>query len=160
MPIHLQSTLFKLHCPGWVRAWLVVLALVMVTCTVLAMGTLTGLISTSPTLKPATAKTTNQPQLRPIGRSLVTIRPFGFEPAEITRPAGPFFLEVQNRSGLPEVVLQLDREAGNRIIRENVPRKKLDWLTITDLPPGRYLLTEEQHPAWVCHITITTGKKE
>ncbi len=90
-----------------------------------------------------------------IETELVTIRRHGFEPQEITRPADPFVLAVENRSGLEEVTLRLDRVAGNRLKEVNVPRKKLNWRDAFDLPPGRYVLTEANHPDWVCNITIT-----
>src|SRR5712692_10393847 len=39
---------------------------------------------------------------------LVTITPGGFNTAQITSPAIPFFLLIENRSGLSEVSLHLD----------------------------------------------------
>jgi hypothetical protein len=112
--------------------------------------------------KPASTKTAggeNQTQTNPttvrIETELVTIRRHGFEPQEITRPADPFVLAVENRSGLEEVALRLDRADGNRLKEVNVPRKKLNWRDAFDLPPGRYVLTEANHPDWVCNITIT-----
>jgi hypothetical protein len=86
---------------------------------------------------------------------LVTITRFGFEPRELTRPQGRFFLEVDNRSELSEVDLRLNVEHGNRLHRKRVPREQLDWIEPLDLRPGRYTLTEANHPEWVCPITIT-----
>lgn len=86
---------------------------------------------------------------------VLTIRPTGFEPSELTRPQGRFLLAVNNRSGLAEVNLRLDRVAGNRLREVRVPRNKLDWREFVELPPGRYLLTEAGQPNWVCSITIT-----
>jgi hypothetical protein len=101
------------------------------------------------------SQTQTQPTPARIETELVTIRRHGFEPQEITRPAGPFFLAVENRSSLEEVTLRLDRVGGNRLREVNVPRKKLDWRDALDLPPGHYVLTEANHPEWVCNITIT-----
>jgi hypothetical protein len=134
----------------------VLILFILITSTVLALKAWARFNSTSLPTGRTTVATQNQPQPVRIARALVTIRPFGFEPADITRPAGPFLLEVHNRSGLREVVLRIDREAGNRLYEERVPRRKLDWRTIVNVPPGRYLLTEEGHPTWVCRITITT----
>jgi hypothetical protein len=86
---------------------------------------------------------------------LVTITRFGFEPGEITRPQGKFFLEVDNRSELSEVDLRLEAEHGNRLHQKRVPREQLDWLQELELRPGSYTLTEANHPEWVCRITIT-----
>ena len=86
---------------------------------------------------------------------LITITAVGFEPAEITRPQGSFFLEVDNRSGLAEVDLRLDSEQGHRVHQKSVQREQLDWYQPLDLHPGRYVLTEANHPDWVCRIIIT-----
>lgn len=86
---------------------------------------------------------------------LITIRPTGFEPASITRPRGKFLLAVNNRTGLDEVSLQLDSQAGARQDSVRLSRKHHGWRKLVDLPPGRYVLRETNHPDWVCHITIS-----
>jgi hypothetical protein len=86
---------------------------------------------------------------------LVTIKPSGFEPAEITRPQGSVLLAIYNRSGLEEVNLRLEVESGPRLREVRVPRKRLDFKEIVDLHPGRYRLTELNHPEWNCTITVT-----
>ncbi len=86
---------------------------------------------------------------------LVTVRPHGFVPAEITRPRGRFLLAVNDRSGLEEVDVRLFREAGGVEREVKVNRKKPDWRELVNLPPGRYVLTEAAHPEWGCRITIT-----
>lgn len=99
-----------------------------------------------------------EPQSRdnePDEGEVITIRPRGFDPPEIVRTHGRFTLMVENRSGVEEVSLRLDREAGSRLHNVRVERKQLDWRQGVDLPPGTYILTEENHPEWVCRITIT-----
>jgi hypothetical protein len=86
---------------------------------------------------------------------LITITSTGFEPAELTRPNGRFLFAIDNRSGLDEVDLYLERETGGRV---NVPlsrRGKLAWREILDLPPGAYLLRARNDETWRCRITIT-----
>lgn len=90
-----------------------------------------------------------------IDGEIITVTRGGFEPSEITRPMGRFALFVQNRSGLEEVTLRLDRVAGNRLREVPVNRNKLDWDDVLDLTPGNYVLTEANNPDWVCNITIT-----
>lgn len=85
---------------------------------------------------------------------VVTIRATGFEPSRIKRPAGRFLLAVDNRCGLEEVRLRLDREFGVSIHQANVRWDKLDWRQMLSLQPGTYLLTEENHPTWACRITV------
>ena len=86
---------------------------------------------------------------------LVTITPHGFEPREITRPQGRFLLMVDNRSGLGATSLALTREAGARTHEMRVPREEPDWSEVVNLPPGRYVLTEDDHSEWTCVLIIT-----
>jgi len=86
---------------------------------------------------------------------VITIRPTGFERAQITRPKGLFGIAVENRSGLTDIVLRLDQEGGPRLRQAQLSRQNLNWKDRFDLAPGRYVLTEASHPDWKCNITIT-----
>lgn len=86
---------------------------------------------------------------------IITIRPNGFEPAEIVRPKGRVLLAVNNRAELAEVDLQLQQEHGAKLQEAHVARKQQNFRKVVDLSPGNYLLTEANHPGWVCRITIT-----
>ena len=91
----------------------------------------------------------------PLQAELVTITPTGFEPAEITRPPGRFLFAIDNRSGLDEVDLYLERETGGRV---NVPlsrKGQLAWREAIDLSPGTYLLRATNDASWRCRITVT-----
>jgi len=90
-----------------------------------------------------------------IESELITLRPQGFEPAEITRPKGAVLLIVDNRSGLDAVNLQLGRVTGGRLREVALSRKKAIWRDLNDLIPGQYTLTEATHHDWTCRITIT-----
>ncbi len=85
----------------------------------------------------------------------ITIRPTGFEPAQITRPQGEFILAADNLSGLREVTLILERETGERVHERRVPLERLKWRAPLTLRPGRYVVREAGHPEWVCALTIT-----
>ena|SRR6266498_2247536 len=89
---------------------------------------------------------------------IIAISPHGFEPVEITRPHKHFILVIDNPSGLSEINLRLDRERGNRLREVRVAREKRNWSDDLDLEPGRYVLSEANHPQWICHITITPDK--
>ena len=78
----------------------------------------------------------------------------GFQPAEITRPAGKFLLGVTNRTGLPELSLVLINESRRSVDGKRLGRE-MSWRRVLDLPPGQYGLSEAGHPNWVCRITIT-----
>ena len=92
---------------------------------------------------------------RTIETVTVRLRADGFSPTEVTQPRGAFFLMVENETALEELALRLDLETGSQILQVDVPRKKRDWAEALDLPAGRYLLTEANHPGWSCSIRIT-----
>ena len=106
-------------------------------------------------VKAVPASVVPQQRRADIEAELITIAPHGFEPTELTRPRGRFVLMIENRSGLEAVTLRLTREGGPRIREKRVPREEPDWSEVIDLEPGRYLLSEANHPDWVCLITIT-----
>lgn len=85
----------------------------------------------------------------------IVIRPTGFRPATIIRPAGRILFKVDNRSGFKEVALRLDKVGGERLIDVRVPRARLDWHAVLELTPGSYVLSEANNPRWTCNITIT-----
>jgi len=103
-----------------------------------------------------TAVTAQRPRaIANIEAELVTVTPHGFEPQQITRPSGPFLLMLDNRSGLRQANLRLSLEAGAQLREVPVPREQPDWSEVIALPPGRYVLTEADHPRWLCRLTIT-----
>lgn len=87
--------------------------------------------------------------------SVITLRPSGFDPKEITRSEGRVILVVLNRTGLEDISLGLDRQAGGRLRAASVNRHKPRWGEIFNLTPGKYILSEESHPEWTCTITVT-----
>jgi hypothetical protein len=124
-----------------------------------------GLIALAPftartwSSKPGSAKNgavQQTPKAEPLGQLLITIRPTGFDPPEITHAKGEILLSVDNRSGLQAVDLRLESEQGNRLNTKRVPRENLDWRELVNLNPGTYLLKEASHPNWVCRIRITS----
>lgn len=112
--------------------------------------------NSSPAVMPASSLPQNpKGQKQPVESAMITLRTFGFEPKEITRKAGRFFIRVENVSGFREINLRLDREAGPRLKDALLPKGKFDWQDVVDLTPGTYLLTVTNNPKWVCRITIT-----
>ena len=130
-------------------------AIAFIALTVLAVSARSWLAPATTNEPSVSAAAQAPPTGEPLEAELIVIRPSGFEPSQVTRPAGRFILAVENRSGLDEVDLRLDREAGNRLQQVRVPRSKLDWSGVVDPPPGTYVLTEASHPDWSCRITIT-----
>lgn len=97
------------------------------------------------------------PKPSPIEAEIITVRPTGFEPSSITRPKGQFILAIDNRSGWLDLSLELNREAGGKLQDVKMPKGKIGWRGLIDLPPGRYVLTEPNHPDWACHINISAN---
>jgi hypothetical protein len=86
---------------------------------------------------------------------LITLRSSGFEPAEAVWPRGPFFLSIDNRSNVNDITLRVDRRTGGRLKEVNLKMRKQRSAGVFNPPPGQYLLTEANHPEWICHITIS-----
>jgi hypothetical protein len=95
----------------------------------------------------------NNPK-RTVETELITLRRTGFEPREITRPAGEFLLMVENTTG-QSINLRFLQETGGHLHAVALSREQPDWNELEDLHPGRYLLTEADHPDWTCRVTVT-----
>jgi hypothetical protein len=83
----------------------------------------------------------------------ITLRSTGFEPNEITRPAGRFLLAIDNVAGMGEMSFRLINQSG-AVLRDFPANGRFRLRQIVDLPSGRYALVEIKHPHWVCRITI------
>ena len=86
---------------------------------------------------------------------LITATPSGFEPASLTRPQGRFILAIDNRSGLDQLDLYLDRDTGARLNTALSRKGKLKWRDVVDLQSGRYVLRSANDPNWRCDINLT-----
>jgi hypothetical protein len=93
---------------------------------------------------------------RPLAEALpISLRAGGFSPSEVSRPAGDYYLSVNNLSRVPDLILRLDREKEGRVKESKTSREKTYWREHVHLTPGTYVLTEASHPDWVCRITVT-----
>jgi len=90
-----------------------------------------------------------------IGSESILITRYGFQPAEIRRAPGKFFLEVQNRSGVNPLVLRVSAQNGSTLKEITVTSDQLDWADEVNLPGGQYSVTEFNR-GWTCRLTITT----
>ncbi len=95
---------------------------------------------------------------------LITIRRFGFEPAEIKRPAGEVAFIINNRSNVQDLSLTLNRVQGNRptdkVKDVGLRKGQVNWIERFNLPPGDYVLTETSRPDWKCSITLAPPKTQ
>ena len=131
------------------------LAVLFALATVRARRAVSSLETTPPRTTTLISENATQRRLADFESELITITPHGFEPQEITRPQGRVLLMVENQSDLAVTSLQLTREAGPRIDEMRVPREQPNWSEAIDLHPGRYVLTDSEHPDWQCRIIIT-----
>jgi hypothetical protein len=85
---------------------------------------------------------------------LITITANGFEPAEITRPAGRVVLMFDNQSGKRPIDLRLERTGIPRLSELRLSRKT-GATKVLHLPAGDYQVTEADHPSWSLKLTLT-----
>ena len=105
--------------------------------------------------KPSAFGSSNPTQPAQLETELITVTPAGLEPAEIVRAQGRFMLAVDNRSGLDEVDLYLERETVGRVNVALSRKGRLAWRETIDFPPGHYVLRAANDASWRCAITIT-----
>jgi hypothetical protein len=109
-----------------------------------------------PSSSPASPRATPVLASKPITDAhLITLKPSGFVPAEVTWPQGEFLLVIEDRSGLEQTSFELRRQAGESLLTAHVVIHVGEWQDRLELHPGTYLLTEASHPQWVCKITVT-----
>ena len=115
----------------------------------------TGITSGSAEAKASTPEP--HPQRRQLEAERISLRPTGFEPAIITRPAGRFLLAINDRSGDSDTQITFARETGERLhtIRMRDTARKHEWRNVIDVPPGSYVVYEASHPEWTCRIVLT-----
>jgi hypothetical protein len=109
--------------------------------------------SSSATVSEAVQSKSDQPQVQPLP---IVLKSGGFVPMDVIGAQGDYFFSVLNQSGTAEIVLRLDREHGNRLHEDHVKKERLRWRKTVHLTPGVYVLTEANHPQWVCRITINS----
>jgi len=85
---------------------------------------------------------------------VVTITADGFEPQEIQHPPGPFILAVRNQSGIDSLMVQLESEQRNKVREKSLPLETPFWREVINVPPGKYIITEANHPEWSLSLTI------
>ena len=86
---------------------------------------------------------------------LLVLRSDGFTPNEITRPMGRFLLALQNHSNEEELSLVLKQETGASVREVRLARRQSKFKELLQLPVGKYVLFDTNHPNWTCTITIT-----
>ena len=80
----------------------------------------------------------------------------GFEPAQVTRRPGKFLLTADDRRSdrSQRLTLRLSREGGEQLRDIEVPAGVTDWAEEIEVPVGRYVVGEVNHPTWSCLIVV------
>lgn len=102
-----------------------------------------------------TSKVETQGALDRVEAELLVLRSDGFTPHEITRPPGRFLLALQNHSNEEELSLILKQETGASVREVRIAKRQSKFKELLQLPVGRYVLFDTNHPNWTCTITIT-----
>lgn len=84
----------------------------------------------------------------------LTIRPTGFAVKEMTISAGDYFVVVQNATGLDRFSLRVELDSGQRIYDLRFPKYQKYWKQMVHLAAGHYVISEPDHPGWVCRISV------
>lgn len=84
----------------------------------------------------------------------LTLSSNGFSPKELTPNNNRFFLSIDNRTDLNELVLNLSDKHGNQVRELRVPIGVGDWSELLVLKSGKYVLSEKSHSAWSCTIVV------
>jgi hypothetical protein len=85
----------------------------------------------------------------------ITLRAGGFVPGEMTKPSGEYIISISNLSDVPDLVIRMGRENGEKMHEGKASRRKPYWRQQVRLTPGTYLIGEASHPEWVCRINVT-----
>ena len=85
----------------------------------------------------------------------LTLTHLGFEPREITRPAGKFVLGIDNRLLNEEFSFELVLENGHGVRQLKMPKGQIRSRKLLNLPAGRYVLRVAEHPEWTCTIVLS-----
>lgn len=167
---HRLSWVRRVKRMGSARLLLALLSVVMIVCATSAVASRLSIgqprdvavsIAAVLTESKSTAPGTSTPQTRAklTDSVLLTITPRGFDLKEITVPAVPFFLLVENRSGLSNISLSLQRDGGALIKNARVEHEELDWTELLDLAPGNYVISEASHPDQAMRRTRYTRRR-
>lgn len=88
---------------------------------------------------------------------MFALNPEGFEPVEAMLPAGDYLLVFNNRTGLDDLALRVERERQGTVSEVRPRRRERAFRQMHRLTPGTYVITETSHPDWTLRLTVTPG---
>jgi hypothetical protein len=113
---------------------------------------------------PVATQTTTNPS--PVKVISITVNPDGFSPSDVDVPEGLYLLDINDRTGLPEINVQLGN-LNSKKLKEAKPAKDKqgrilkmqDYRGLFSLENGQYTITEANHPKWSLKIKVTAKPK-
>lgn len=113
---------------------------------------------------PATTQTTTNPS--PVKVISITVNSDGFSPSDVEVPEGLYLLDINDRSGLPQINVQLGNLNAKKL-KEVKPAKDeqgrilkiQDYRALFNLENGQYTITEADHPKWTLKLKVTAKPK-
>jgi hypothetical protein len=101
----------------------------------------------------AFAQQASGPAPAPYEVEVISMFPHGFEPAEISRPQGPFLLVIRNYDH--EGDHAFDVASGDvQILPPLIEKDRFRWIRLVNLQPGDHLLQDHQRAERHLKITI------
>jgi len=129
-----------------------------ITVTVLALNRSSTHVYSAPPNNSAKAASDNGVQPPSVKAIRFVISRYGIEPAELTIPAGKYFVAVDNNLDLNEMDLDIDRVNGPRVKNGKTRKGQLKFRDFIDFPPGQYVLSEKKKPRITSRIIVTDAK--
>lgn len=90
----------------------------------------------------------------PLPEVSMILKSNGFDPVEVRPPSHRFLLSIDNRSGVNDLILRLNRADGSQVQELHVTGAAGDWNETLDLSAGTYTLSEANHSTWYCTIIV------
>ena len=102
----------------------------------------------------------------PIKVISITVNSDGFSPSDVEVPEGLYMLDINDRSGLPAINVQLGNLNAKKL-KEVKPAKDKqgrilkiqDYRALFNLENGQYTITEADHPKWSLKLKVTAKPK-
>ena len=126
---------------------------VVITATVLALNGSSTRSDSAPPNNTAKGASKNNAQSPSVKAIRFVISRHGIEPAELTIPAGRYFVAVDNALDSNDMDLDIDRVNGPRVKNGKTREGQLKFRDFVDFTPGQYVLTEKKNPG-TSRITV------
>lgn len=95
---------------------------------------------------------------KPLTGISVNLTRFGFEPSEITIPAGGYLISVRNLTERADISFALENSVKLKLLEEQYKNGSRGWDKILNLLPDSYVLREGKNQNWQLSIKVKSQK--